>query len=214
MFTRGAVIALDPGTIDVGRIANTLQVRDTTFVVRNTGYASDSLTLTIDPVNVVPDTAIAVFPASFVVAAHDSQKVTFRIRPKLLMPQYYTAGITVVPKAGTGQTALTKVFDFEIATFSGMLDPSGFPGEFSLDQNYPNPFNPSTTIRYGLANRSHVTLRVFNTLGQQVAQLVHGEVEAGYHQVQFDGNGLSSGVYLYRLQAGDFVTTKRLLFLR
>jgi len=211
MFTRAALIALDPGTIDVGRIANTLQVRDTTFVVRNIGYASDSLTLVIDPVNVVPDTAIAVFPVSFVVAEHDSQKVTFRIRPKLLIPQYYTAGITVVPKAGTGQTALTKVFDFEIATFSGMPDPSGFPGEFSLDQNYPNPFNPSTTIRYGLANRSHVTLRVFNILGQQVAQLVHGGVESGYHRVQFDGNGLSSGVYFYRLQAGEFVQTRKLL---
>jgi len=91
---------------------------------------------------------------------------------------------------------------------------SQLPPEFTLAQNYPNPFNPSTTIRYGLPLRSHVTLAVFNTLGQQVAQLVNGDMEAGYHQVQFEGNGLSSGVYFYRIQAGDFVETKRLFLLK
>lgn len=66
-------------------------------------------------------------------------------------------------------------------------------------------------IRYGLPSRSHVTLTVFNTLGQRVGTLVHGEQEAGYHVIQFDASGLSSGVYLYRLQAGDFVQAKKLL---
>ena len=90
----------------------------------------------------------------------------------------------------------------------------GIPLRFEMHQNYPNPFNPSTTIRYGLPNRSHVTLTVFNTLGQQVAQLVNGEVEVGYHEVRFDASGLSSGVYFYRIIAGDFVQTRKLLFLR
>ncbi len=85
------------------------------------------------------------------------------------------------------------------------------PSGFALLQNYPNPFNPSTTIRYGLPTRSHVTLTVFNTLGQQVATLVEGEQEAGFHEAVFDASGLASGVYLYRLQTGDFVETKRLL---
>ena len=88
------------------------------------------------------------------------------------------------------------------------------PHEFLLQQNYPNPFNPSTTIRYGLPSRSHVTLAVFNTLGQQVATLVQGEQEAGYHDVHFDASGLASGVYLYRLQAGDFVQSLKLTLLR
>ena len=83
-----------------------------------------------------------------------------------------------------------------------------------LSQNFPNPFNPSTAIRYSLPGRSHVTLTVFNTLGQQVAQLVDGEVDAGYHEVKFDASGLSSGVYLYRMQAGGFVATRRLVQLR
>jgi len=90
----------------------------------------------------------------------------------------------------------------------------GLPFEFILLQNYPNPFNPSTTIRYGLPRRSPVTLTVFNTLGQQVAALVNGEMEAGYHEVQFSGSGLSSGVYFYQLKAGTSVETKRLLLVR
>ena len=85
---------------------------------------------------------------------------------------------------------------------------------FELGQNYPNPFNPSTTIRYGLPSRSHVVLTVYNTLGEQVAVLQNGEREAGYHEVKFDGSGLSSGVYLYRLRAGDFVQTRKFLMLQ
>jgi hypothetical protein len=83
-----------------------------------------------------------------------------------------------------------------------------------LRQNYPNPFNPSTTIRYGLPHRSTVQLTVFNTLGQQVATLVQGEQEAGYHEVRFDASGLSSGVYFYRLSAGTYVETRKLLLLK
>jgi len=85
---------------------------------------------------------------------------------------------------------------------------------YSLSQNYPNPFNPSTTIRYGLSQKSRVTLSVFNTLGQEVANLVNGENEAGFHETTFDASGLPSGVYFYRLRAGDFVETKRLSLIR
>jgi hypothetical protein len=84
---------------------------------------------------------------------------------------------------------------------------------WQLEQNYPNPFNPSTTIRYGLPHKSSVQLTVFNTLGQQVALLVQGEQEAGYHDVRFDGAGLSSGVYFYRLTAGSFVQTQKMVLI-
>jgi YD repeat-containing protein len=105
----------------------------------------------------------------------------------------------------------------------------GGPATYSLSQNYPNPFNPSTMIRYGLPNRSHVMLTIFNTLGQQVALLENGEQEAGYHEVKFDGSGLSSGVYFYRMEvrpldsaigrdskrgAGSFVQTLKLVLLK
>ena len=89
-----------------------------------------------------------------------------------------------------------------------------YPISFSLAQNFPNPFNPSTTIRYALPARSHVTLIVFNTLGQQVATLVEGETDAGYHEVTFDASHLASGVYLYRLTAGSDVETRKLILVR
>lgn len=74
------------------------------------------------------------------------------------------------------------------------------PTEINLDQNYPNPFNPSTTIRYSLPERSHVTLRIYNPLGQVVKTIKNNEEEAGHHQIVLNKGTLSSGVYLYRLQ--------------
>jgi hypothetical protein len=88
------------------------------------------------------------------------------------------------------------------------------PHEFRLEQNFPNPFNPSTTIRYGLPVRSHVSVTVYNALGQQVAVLQNGEQEAGYHDVKFDGSHLGSGVYFYRIEAGPFVQTRKLLLIK
>ncbi len=76
------------------------------------------------------------------------------------------------------------------------------------------PFNPSTAIGYGLPSRSHVTLTVYNMLGQQVAVLQNGEQQAGFHEVRFDASGFSSGVYLYRLTAGSFVETRKLVLVR
>ena len=88
------------------------------------------------------------------------------------------------------------------------------PVSFSLEQNYPNPFNPTTVIRYALPQRAQVTLDVFNNLGQKIATLVDGEVSAGTHEARFEAKGLASGVYFYRIQAGEFIQTKSLLLLK
>jgi hypothetical protein len=91
---------------------------------------------------------------------------------------------------------------------------SGTPMVYTLDQNYPNPFNPSTTIKFELPRASHVSLTVFDVLGREVSELVNERKEAGVYEVKFDGSNLASGVYFYRLQAGDFVQSKRLLLLK
>ncbi len=88
------------------------------------------------------------------------------------------------------------------------------PKRLSLEQNYPNPFNPSTTIRYSLLHRSHVTLTVYNTLGQKVADLVNSEIDAGYHEVQFNAGNLASGVCFYCLQAGSYTETRKLIVMK
>lgn len=88
------------------------------------------------------------------------------------------------------------------------------PQAFFLDQNYPNPFNPSTTIRFGLPAASHVMVKVFNMLGQEVATLFDGRKNAGVHTLQFEAANLPSGVYLFRVQAGDVVSMKRMVLLR
>lgn len=95
----------------------------------------------------------------------------------------------------------------------GVEDKSDLPNVDPPYPAYPGPFNP-TTIQYALSHRSDVILTIFNTLGQQVTQPVNGDIDTGYHEVQFNTSGLASGVYFYRLQAGDFVQTKRLLLLK
>lgn len=89
------------------------------------------------------------------------------------------------------------------------------PSTIELSQNYPNPFNPSTTIQFTLPSSEQVRLEVFNTLGQKVAILVNNQIRSsGRHQVQFDASQLASGVYIYRLQAGNYTQTKRMLLLK
>ncbi|OGU70166.1 MAG: hypothetical protein A2V93_03795 [Ignavibacteria bacterium RBG_16_34_14] len=88
------------------------------------------------------------------------------------------------------------------------------PGSFALAQNYPNPFNPITTIQYSLPQRGNVTLKVYDVLGKEIAVLVNEEKETGVHSVNFDATGLASGIYMYRLQAGSFIETRKMVLIR
>jgi len=88
------------------------------------------------------------------------------------------------------------------------------PTTFSLQQNYPNPFNPSTTIRFAIPNAVHVSLKVYNVLGSVVADLVNGNLPPGLYSLRWNALSTANGVYFYRLEAGTFVETKRLLLLK
>ena len=89
------------------------------------------------------------------------------------------------------------------------------PTEFSLEQNYPNPFNPSTNIQYTISSRQFVTLKIFNSLGEEIETLVNEFQDAGVHSAFYILNStLPSGVYYYQLKAGSFVETKKMILLR
>jgi|WetSurMetagenome_2_1015567.scaffolds.fasta_scaffold09422_3 hypothetical protein len=88
------------------------------------------------------------------------------------------------------------------------------PQDFALYQNYPNPFNPLTTIKFALPVESKVKINVYNSLGQLVETLVNKEMASGYHEVNFDASRYSSGVYLYQLRAGDFISVKKMIVLK
>ena len=88
------------------------------------------------------------------------------------------------------------------------------PTEYGLDQNYPNPFNPSTRIDYRLPENNYVSLAVYDILGNLVTTLVNQEMEAGYHSVNWNAVGFSSGIYFYRIHSGSYVSTKKLILLK
>ena len=96
----------------------------------------------------------------------------------------------------------------------GVTEPDTKPQGFKLEQNYPNPFNPATKIKYSIAEASPVKLIVFNVTGQEVATLVNSAQPAGVYEVAFNANGLTSGLYFYRLNAGDYVKTKEMLLIK
>jgi hypothetical protein len=97
---------------------------------------------------------------------------------------------------------------------TGVIAENGRPTSIQLLQNYPNPFNPSTNINYQLPVAKDIKLVVFDVLGKEVATLVDGVEEPGYKSVKWDASGVASGMYFYRLQAGEFVQTRKLLLLR
>ena len=115
-------------------------------------------------------------------------------------------------------TTALNVIDVQVqlgSTPTGVEEsPSSLPTYYALNQNYPNPFNPSTTIEFALPVSSKIRLMVYDVLGREVANVVEGDFTAGVHKVQFNASQFSSGVYFYRLEAGDFVAVKKLMLLK
>ncbi|MCC6255841.1 MAG: T9SS type A sorting domain-containing protein, partial [Ignavibacteriaceae bacterium] len=98
--------------------------------------------------------------------------------------------------------------------YSEMVEVQVVPNKFELYQNYPNPFNPSTKIRYQLPNESKVVIKIYNILGSEVMELVNSKKEAGVYEAEFNAASLSSGTYIYKISADNFVQTKKMILLK
>jgi hypothetical protein len=145
-----------------------------------------------------------------------------------LPPGYVTRNTSAVAARGNGQVAVTyspgavraTVTVCDIFMKRGILqtnrveEKTGTIEHFVLNQNYPNPFNPTTCILYSVAGSGFVSLKVFDLLGREVATLVNEVKSPGLHQIEFNASNLASGVYFYRLNAGEFVQAKKLVLLR
>jgi hypothetical protein len=91
---------------------------------------------------------------------------------------------------------------------------SGLPAEYDLEQNYPNPFNPSTKIRYSITSPDLVRIKIYDILGREVKTLVNELQQVGTYEVQFDALSLASGIYLYRIESGSFIQTKKMILMK
>ena len=123
----------------------------------------------------------------------------------------YEDGVTAYPPADANRS----VFYAGTATIIlGVKELPGLPTDYVLQQNFPNPFNPSTKIQYSIPKESFVTLKVYDVLGREVASLVNEVQKAGNFEADFNGSELSSGVYFYRLQAGEFVSVQKMTLMK
>jgi hypothetical protein len=119
-----------------------------------------------------------------------------------------------------GETYTYQLGDVDLSGVETMhpmvcsVTPNAVPGEYALEQNYPNPFNPSTDISYAIPAETHVTLKVYNLLGQEIVSLVDEVKEAGQHTVSWNAADQASGVYFYSLQTDDFSATKKMVFMK
>ncbi|MCX6122671.1 MAG: T9SS type A sorting domain-containing protein [Ignavibacteriales bacterium] len=120
-------------------------------------------------------------------------------------------GSQTIPHVGS----FALIDDLEFSSSTGVSNKkSGQPLQFSLDQNYPNPFNPTTTIKYQLSQAGHVTLTVFDLLGREVTTLVNEVQNAGAHEITCDAHNHTSGMYFYKLTAGNFTQVKKMTLLK
>jgi photosystem II stability/assembly factor-like uncharacterized protein len=124
----------------------------------------------------------------------------------------YEWRVSAVDAAYVGSIIATGTFNIGTPT---AVDPGdNLPDDYSMTQNYPNPFNPATTIKYSIPKEGLVTLKVYNVIGEEVATLVNDIKQVGNYNLTFNAENLSSGVYLYRLKAGSFVETKKMILMK
>ena len=121
-------------------------------------------------------------------------------------------------KDASGYSEYSETGEFVVMGIT-VIEETPIINNYELGQNYPNPFNPSTVIKYNLPETNFVTLKIYNMLGQEIRTLVGGQINAGSHNIIWNGkdkmgNSVSSGAYLYQIIAGEFIQTKKMLLIK
>ncbi len=194
LITPIKIISVDRAGFLTGSIATLFDEDKINFLVYDQGYnfiASDS-GIIFEVEYIVKDSLSDSTKAQLVFAEAIAADSSIMMLPF----EFINGGISISPSVSVKET------------------PKISPIKFELYQNYPNPFNPTTTIQFDIPKASFVTLKVYNILGREVATLVNEKREAGRYEAKFKASTLSSGVYFYRLQAGDYVSTKKFVLIK
>jgi hypothetical protein len=133
--------------------------------------------------------------------------------PDLCVIQLMIVDNSMLGNVHAGSYFITDDVAFE-GTATGVKNGKSLPADFSLKQNFPNPFNPNTVIEFSIPQKSNVKLSVYNLIGQKVAELVNKTMEPGIHKAVFNAVNMTSGVYFYKLEAGSFTNTKKMILAR
>jgi photosystem II stability/assembly factor-like uncharacterized protein len=130
------------------------------------------------------------------------------------LKEYTTYYWRVRSKYINGYSLWSSTFKFATSFINGIVENKELPSKFNLVQNYPNPFNPTTTINYSIPKSGNVKLTIYNAIGCKVATIVNEYKPAGNYSIQFNSNNLASGIYLYRLESGNYSATKKFILLK
>jgi photosystem II stability/assembly factor-like uncharacterized protein len=162
-----------------------------------------------------------VISGTYVASASDSNKVVISTNfgdtwNSVTQPTLKGIYITDVKQDSTNKFFFGTSSDglYEVEIITGVEDQYSKILHFNLFQNYPNPFNPTTIIQYAVSSTQFVTLNVYDMLGNEIATIVKEEKPTGTYEAEFDGTGLSSGIYFYQLKAGDFMQTKKMILIK
>jgi hypothetical protein len=197
-------ISINPTELNFGEIGITND-STMTFTITNTGNADLEVT---DISSNEPAFAVNITTATVPPGNDKDVEVTFTPTGVLS----YSGIIEIVHNALGSPDSVNVSGDGVTGIDDELLNT--IPIEFVVYQNFPNPFNPKTSIIFGLPEASEVKLTLYNFLGEEVASLFEGYTNAGYHQVEFDASKLASGVYFYKIQAGDFIETKKMVLMK
>ncbi|MCB2200260.1 choice-of-anchor D domain-containing protein [bacterium] len=198
-----------PETVDFGMIYSDDPVGEASLVIENTGEADGIIDEVI--VNIAHQHLLSVGDVDFPLTIEPGGTVTIPLLWEPIRDGAFSSSVVVYhndPELG-GETTVAVMGELV-----NDAPETGIPSVYALEQNHPNPFNPQTSIRYSLKQAGEVTLTVYNVEGREVATLVQGQKQAGWHQVQFDGSRFASGVYLYSIQVNDFRALRKMVLVQ